>query len=255
MLCNKRLRALLLLTTLGISLANLNTFADTDIFTALDDPSTTNKNFEGNIQANYNAQSGHTRNSNLTAGTTMTWFQQTNAYSFWGEAANNSSADQRSSEKYQAGTRTRYNLSTENFLFAQASWLSDRYNSYRSRNTFTAGYGRQIFNGPIHILRVECGPSIRHAKYKNGGNTIKTLAYGASYYYYQLTDNTKIIQALSLLANDNTIVNSETGLTVSISGHFALKLAYNIIWNENPLKSIPKHADIKTSISLLYNMQ
>lgn len=43
MLRNKRFRALSLFTTLGMSLASFNTFADTDIFTALDDPSTAKK--------------------------------------------------------------------------------------------------------------------------------------------------------------------------------------------------------------------
>lgn len=90
----------------------------------------------------------------------MTWFQQSNAYSLWGEAANNSSDDQRRSEKYQAGARTRHNLSTQNFLFAQGSWLSDRYNGYRSRDTLVAGYGRQVLTGPIHTLRVEAGPGV-----------------------------------------------------------------------------------------------
>lgn len=255
MLRNKRFRALSLLTTLGMSLASFNTFADTDIFTALDDPSTAKKSFDGDAQSSYNAQSGNTRNSNLAASTTMTWFQQSNAYSLWGEAANNSSDDQRSSEKYQAGARARHNLSTQNFLFAQGSWLSDRYNGYRSRDTLVAGYGRQVLTGPIHTLRVEAGPGVRHDEYQGGGNSTKALGYAAASYSYQLTDNTKFIQGLSLLANDDTTVNSETGLNVDINDHFALKVAYNVTWNQNPPDSAPKHTDSKTSVSLVYKMQ
>ncbi len=43
MLRNKRFGVLSLLTTLGMSLASFTTFADTDIFIALDDPSTAKK--------------------------------------------------------------------------------------------------------------------------------------------------------------------------------------------------------------------
>ena len=68
----------------------------------------------------------------------------------------------RSSEKYQAGGRTRYNLTDRNYLFGQASWLSDRFNGYDSRSTLTGGYGRQLLNGPLSDLRVEFGPGVRH---------------------------------------------------------------------------------------------
>lgn len=44
------------------------------------------------------------------------------------------------------------------YLFGQASWLTDRYNGYRQRDVFTAGYGRQFLNGPVHSLRFEFGP-------------------------------------------------------------------------------------------------
>lgn len=249
-----RTRAVSLLTVLGLSLASFATFADTDIFTALDDPSTAKKSFDGNIQAGYTAQSGNTHNSNLAANSTMTWFQTNNAYSIWGEAANNSSDDKRSAEKYQAGARARHNMDADNFLFTQGSWLSDRYNGYRSRSTLVAGYGRQIWNGPVHTLRLEAGPGVRHDEFQGGGNTTKALAYGAASYGYQLTDNAQFIQGLSILANDDTTVNSETGLNVKINDHFSLKVSYNVTYNQDPPSSAPKHTDTKTAVALVYGM-
>ncbi|SPW64452.1 putative outer membrane protein, acid-inducible [Escherichia coli] len=68
------------------------------------------KPFEGNLNAGYLAQSGNTKSSSLTADTTMTWYGQTTAWSLWGNASNTSSNDERSSEKYAAGGRSRFNL-------------------------------------------------------------------------------------------------------------------------------------------------
>lgn len=237
-----------------ISLASFCSFADTDIFTALDDPATAESDFEGNVLAGYNTQSGNTRKSNLSSSTTLTWFQKTNAYSIWGEAANNSADERRNSEKYQAGARARHNLNDDNYLFTQGNWLSDRYNGYRARNTLTGGYGRQVLKGPIHNLRLEAGPGVRHDEYYGGGRSTKALAYGAASYTYQLTDNTKFIQGLSILANGDATINSETGLNVDMNEHLSLKFAYNITWNESPPKSAPKHTDTKTSLSLVYCM-
>ena len=254
MLRNGRSRAVSLLAIMGISLASFSTFADTDIFTALDDPSTAKKSFDGNVLGSYNKQSGNSTSSSLAASSTMTWFQPTNAYSIWGEAANNSTDDERSSEKYQLGARARHNLDADNFLFTQGSWLSDRYNGYRSRSTLTAGYGRQLLNGPVSHLRVEFGPGVRHDEFQGGGRQTKALAYGALAYSYQLTDTTQFIQGISLLGNEDITANSETGLNVAINKNFSLKVTYDVTYNSSTPDSAPKHTDTKTAVSLVYGL-
>ncbi|MFS2223687.1 YdiY family protein [Pantoea sp. B65] len=228
--------------------------ADTNVFTTMDDPSTAKKPFEGSASAGYLAQSGNTTSSSTTAATNMTWYQTKTAYSLWGNASNASSNDERSSETYQLGGRSRYNVTDYDYLFGQASWLSDRFNGYDGRSIFVAGYGRQILNGPVHSLRVEAGPGVRYDDYHEGGHDTEALAYGAVSYNWQLTDNTKFIQGVSVLGSDDTTVNSETGLQVAINEHFSLKLAYNVTWNQNPPESAPDHTDTKTSILLSYAM-
>lgn len=141
----------------GGMFASLNAAADDSVFTVMDDPASAKKPFEGNLNAGYLAQSGNTKSSSLTADTTMTWYGQTTAWSLWGNASNTSSNDERSSEKYAAGGRSRFNLTDYDYLFGQASWLTDRYNGYRERDVLTAGYGRQFLNGPVHSFRFEFG--------------------------------------------------------------------------------------------------
>lgn len=230
--------------------------ADNTVFTAMDDPSTAKKPFEGSASAGYLAKTGNTTSSSLTAQTAMTWYQQAMAYSLWGNAANTSSDDVRSSETYNVGARARYNLNSFDYLFGQASWLSDRFNGYDSRDVATVGYGRQILNGPIHSLRAEIGPGVRYDDYHAGGSETKGLGYAAVSYQLQLTDNTKFIQGVSVISSfsDDTLVNSETGLEVGINKSFALKLAYNVTWNNNPPSSAPERTDTRTSIMLSYSM-
>jgi len=254
MLRNGRSRAVSLLAILGMSLASFSTFADTDIFTALDDPSTAKKSFDGNVLGSYNAQHGNSTSSALAASSTMTWFQPTNAYSLWAEATNNSTNDERSAEKYQAGARARHNMDADNFLFTQGSWLSDRYNGYRSRSTLTAGYGRQVLSGPVARLRLEAGPGVRHDEFEGGGRQTKALAYGAASFSYQLTDSTEFIQGVSLLGNEDLTANSETGLNVKINDKFSLKVTYDVTYNSNTPSSAPKHTDTKTAVSLVYGL-
>lgn len=231
-------------------------FADSSLFTAMDNPASAKKPFEGSAAAGYLAQSGNSKSSSATAATTMTWFDNSFAYSLWGNAANTSADDKRSSETYTLGGRTRFNLTNDDYLFGQASWLNDRFNGYDSRDTLAAGYGRQILNGPVHSLRVEFGPGVRYDDYSAGGHQTKALAYGSLNYQWQLTDTAKFIQGVSVLSTfgDDTTLNSETGLQVAINSKFSLKLAYDVTWNNNPPASAPDRTDTKTSIMISYSM-
>lgn len=229
--------------------------AAVDIFTVPDDPATAKKHFTGSVEGSYSHQSGNSRTSTLSADSTLTWFRSSNAYSTWLEGYNYSTNDIRSSEKYQAGVRARHNLDAQNFLFGQTSWLSDRFNGYRGRYTGVIGYGRQVFSGPVHTLRLEAGPGIRHDRFTDERAETRSLAYGALSYSYKLTESASFIQGGSLLATNDTTVNSETGIKVDMSKHFALKVTYNYTHNTHPPHSDPAKTDTKTQITLVYNLQ
>jgi putative salt-induced outer membrane protein len=254
MLSLRARRAIPLYFSCLTAFTSIPTLADNTLFTAMDDPSTAKKPFDGNIQAGYNAQSGNSQNSTLLANTTMTWFNNDAAYSLWGAANNSTSSNVRSSERYQASGRTRQNLTSRNYMFGQAGWLNDRFNGYNSRTTVTGGYGRQIFNGSLHDLRVEFGPGVRHDEYRGGGRSTRALAYGAANYSYRLTDNARFSEGLSALANDETTINSETALNVSINNDFSLRLAYTVTYNSKPPASAPKNTDTTTSVTLVYGL-
>ena len=70
---------------------------------------------------------------------------------------------------------------------------------------------------------MEFGPGVRHDEYHGGGRSTKGLAYGAANYSYQLTDNTKFIQGVSALANEETTLNSESALNVAINDRFTAR--------------------------------
>lgn len=234
--------------------ASLHAVADNTVFTVMDDPSTAKKPFEGKINGGYLAQSGNTKSSSLTADSTLTWYGDSTAWSLWGNASNTSSNDERSSETHQVGGRSRYNMTDYDYLFGQASWLTDRFNGYRQRDVFTAGYGRQIYNGPVHSLRFEFGPGVRYDEYTDGETKTQPLGYASGTYAWQMTDTTKFTQGVSVFGADDTTLNSETALDVAINDNFGLKVAYNITWNSEPPASAPEHTDRRTTVTLGYKM-
>ena len=127
-------------------------------------------------------------------------------------------------------------------------------NGYRERDVFTAGYGRQFLNGPVHSFRFEFGPGVRYDEYTDGDTKTQPLGYASGTYAWQFTDNAKFTQGVSVFGADDTTLNSETALNVAINEHFGLKVAYNVTWNSEPPASAPEHTDRRTTISLGYKM-
>lgn len=242
------------LLTAGL-FASIQAWADDSVFTTMDDPSTAQKPFEGSVNAGYLAQSGNTTSTSASADSTLTWYGDITAWSLWGNASNTSSDNHRSSEKYAIGGRNRYNLADSNYLFGQASWLTDRYNGYQQRDYLTAGYGRQILSGPIHSLRLEVGPGIRYDEYiNNEGHKTQALGYASGTWAWQIADNTKFIQGVSVMASEDTTANSESALHVDLNDHFVLRMAYNLTWNSKPPAAAANHSDRRTTMSLGYKM-
>ncbi len=66
---------------------SVGAMADDSVFTVMDDPSAAKKPFEGVVNAGYLAQSGNTKNSSMTADSTLTWYGNTTAWSLWGMPA------------------------------------------------------------------------------------------------------------------------------------------------------------------------
>ncbi|EMB4326333.1 DUF481 domain-containing protein [Pluralibacter gergoviae] len=238
----------------GSLFASLHALADNTVFTVMDDPSTAKKPFEGKVNGGYLAQSGNSKSSSLTADSTLTWYGINTAWSLWGNASNTSSNGDRSSETYSAGGRSRYNMTDLDYLFGQASWLTDRFNGYRQRDVFTAGYGHQYWNGPVHSLRFEFGPGVRYDEHTNGNTKTQPLGYASGTYAWQMTDTTKFTQGVSIFGAGDTTVNSETALDVAINDNFGLKVAYNLTWNSEPPSSAPEHTDKRTTVTLGYKM-
>ena len=82
----------------------------------------------------------------------------------------------------------------------------------------------------------------------------QSLGYASGAYAWQLTDNAKFTQGVSVFGAEDTTLNSESALNVAINEHFGLKVAYNVTWNSEPPESAPEHTDRRTTLSLGYSM-
>ena len=94
---------------------------------------------------------------------------------------------------------------------------------------------------------------VRYDKYTDNASETQPL-YASGAYAWQLTDNAKFTQGVSVFGAEDTTLNSESALNVAINEHFGLKVAYNVTWNSEPPESAPEHTDRRTTLSLGYSM-
>ena len=95
---------------------------------------------------------------------------------------------------------------------------------------------------------------VRYDKYPDNASETPPLGYASGAYAWQLTDNAKFTQGVSVFGAEDTTLNSESALNVAINEHFGLKVAYNVTWNSEPPESAPEHTDRRTTLSLGYSM-
>lgn len=229
--------------------------AQLEDFEAMDDPAAADQSFKGQAELGYNKISGNSNSESLRVGADMTWFNDPWSYNLQLNAKSASDNDETSAEEYLIQGRTRYNLSTYNYLFGLARWDKDRFSGYDSQSTLIGGYGRQILVGPPHSLAVEVGPGLRHDEYEEGGNDDVGLLYGGLEYAWQFSENSQFSQSLATEASrENIIGRSETALTVAMNDALALKVSYEVEFNDNPPPEASSKTDTTTGVSLIYNM-
>jgi len=229
--------------------------AQLEDFEAMDNPATAEEPFKGQAELGYNKISGNSNSESLRAGADMTWFDDPWSYNLQLSAKSASDDDETSAEEYQIQGRTRYNLSTYNYLFGLARWDKDRFSGYDSQSTLIGGYGRQLLVGPPHSLAVEVGPGVRHDEYEEGGSDNLGLLYAGLDYDWQFSETSRFSQSLATEASrENIIGRSETALTVAMNSDLALKVSYEVEFNDNPPPGASSQTDTTTGVSLIYNM-
>ncbi|WP_189443373.1 DUF481 domain-containing protein [Salinicola rhizosphaerae] len=229
--------------------------AQIDDFDAMANPATADEPFKGQAELGYNKISGNSNSESLRAGADMTWFNAPWSYNLQLSAKSASDDEETSAEEYMVQGKTRYNLSQYNYLFGLARWDKDRFSGYDSQSTLVGGYGRQLLVGPPHSLAVEVGPGVRHDEFEEGGSDNVGLLYAGLDYDWQFSENSKFSQSLATEASDENIIGrSQTALTVAMNDSLALKVSYEVEFNDNPPPSASSQTDTTTGVSLVYSM-
>ncbi|MCR3754807.1 MAG: acid-inducible putative outer membrane protein YdiY [Candidatus Westeberhardia cardiocondylae] len=207
------------------------------------------------IQASYNIEKNNHNTSNTLCNFILQWIQKIHKYKIWGETNKNFTDDHMEcSTKNHAGIRIERNTNTDNYYFLQEELLMEKNYHTNSQNTILIGKGKKIFDNHIHDLQIEFGPGMYLEKYQESDMNKKIIFYGSAFYNYQLTENTKFSQKVSLLTKSTPILKSKSSLEINMTNNLSLKFSHYTKWNENFYKNLCNISEKKTTLSLFYNV-
>jgi putative salt-induced outer membrane protein len=206
----------------------------------------------GKVAFGYLAASGNTENANLNSGLEVGYATGQWDHFFNARAIFASEENVTTTEAYEWGWKSELSFSEYNYLFGRLSWRKDRFSTYESQFSQTAGYGRRLLNSERQHLDVEIGGGARQSELIDGSSENEFVVRGGLRYRLAIGENAEFRQELSVESGqENTYLESKTGLSASLIGNLALVASYTIKNNSDVIAPTEK-TDTYTAISLEY---
>jgi putative salt-induced outer membrane protein len=206
----------------------------------------------GRAALGYLATSGNTENSNMKAQFEVGYEKGRWNHLFNALAINAMENEQTTAEAYEWGFKSELSFSEFNYLFGRLDWRKDRFSSYETQFSQTAGYGRRLLNNDRHNLDAEIGVGARQSELIDGTTEDEFIVRGGLKYAWAISDNAEFRETVSVEAGDqNTYLESVTALSATLVGDLALVASYTVKHNTEVLPGLEK-TDTYTALTLEY---
>jgi len=217
--------------------------------------------WSGDYALGYLASSGNTDDKSLTANILTGYDAGVWHHALRGRVFTASKDNDSTSESYQAGWKTKYDFSANDYVFGALDWTKDRFSSFTRQTFTTAGYGRRILNSKRFVLNVEIGAGYAKQRAIISETEFETLKENqdgglgtlGGNFTWNISDNATFGQALTIFqTSDNTRTESVSSLTAGLIGNVGLVFSYTVLNNSDVAPGFDK-TDTYTSVALNYS--
>lgn len=161
---------------------------------------------------------------------------------------------QLNANRYELGASTARKLNENNSLYAALRYENDDFAAYDYQATVSVGWGHQAIRSDRTDLYFEIGPGYRRIKDAVTGETEgEFIGRGKMNYEYRLGENASLVDTLLVEGgSDNTFLQNDLGVKVSMNDRFAIKAGLQIRHNTDvPVNR--KKTDRLTTVNLVYD--
>ena len=156
-------------------------------------------------------------------------------------------------QRWELRGQTQHEITDRAYAFGAGRYEDDRFSAYDFQASLSGGLGYKIIDNDRTKFWVQGGPGYRFAELADTGESEDGMIFrGDLGFDHQLTDTTKIVERFLVeTGSDNTYLQNDLGLEVSINGALALRLGYQVRHNTDVPAGTEK-TDTLTTIGLIY---
>ena len=161
--------------------------------------------------------------------------------------------DVTTAQRWEVRGQSGYGLTDRTYWFGAGRYEDDRFSAYDFQATASTGLGARFIDSERTKLWVQGGPGYRFAEFNQTGESEDSAIFrGDLGFDHQLTETTKIVERFLVeTGSDNTYLQNDLGLEVTIKGSLALRLGYQVRHNSDVPPGVDK-TDTLTTVGLIY---
>jgi putative salt-induced outer membrane protein len=209
--------------------------------------------WSGSLGASLLVTDGNSQSRSVGGKVNAVWASDPWKNTFDASATNVSGSTGQTAERYLATDKVDYNITEHTYAFVAGEWEKDLFGPVRERTSETAGLGRHILLGPVHVLDAELGAGARQTK-ENGTGIRSNEAIGrfAAKYEWKFTDKNAFSENVKVESGaNNTYSESVTALKLAIVGSLSSAISYTVRHNSD-VPPGTEHVDTETAVNLVY---
>lgn len=222
----------------------------------------TGKGEAGLVVANGNSE---TKNANAKLELATTRGSWKHAVGLAGIYASN--ADFATGQRWELYEQSDYNFSDRNFWFGAGRYEDDRFSGFDYQAAVSTGLGRHFIKTEETQLTGTAGIGYKFFETRDvidpltgvllvpGSSDNEAILRGTLDFAHRLTESTKLVDRFLVESgSDNTFLQNDIGIQVSISEVLALAVGYGVRHNTDPPFGFKK-TDTLTTLNLVYEIK
>lgn len=156
-------------------------------------------------------------------------------------------------QRWELRGQSQYEFTERAYGFGAARYEDDRFSQYDYQASLAGGLGYKIIDTERTKFWVQGGPGYRYAEIRDTGESEDGIIFrGDAGFEHQLTETTKFVDRLLVeTGSDNTYMQNDLGLEVTITGALGLRVGYQVRHNSDVQPGV-ENTDTLTTVGLLY---
>ena len=210
--------------------------------------------WEGEASLGIELKSGNTDRETYETGVSLKRDAEVWAVQLGFSGKNAHESNIRTEEEYKASIEGRYKLDNHRFVFGDADWVEDPFDSYSTRFSETIGYGESVIKNDVMQLDFKGSIGGRHAKpnVENAAYEHEIVVKPGIDFSWKLRDGVELTENFeSTIGEEFVLTVSETALKTKMFDNFYLKLAFEIEHNSEQEEE-RQQTDTETTVKVVY---